>query len=290
MNARVRQILKSTTVILIVILLAGATYQGVATALERRKYPHPGMLVDVGGHQLHIYCTGEQKASAKSSVISTVILEAPEGGMSAEWGWVQAALSRNSRVCSYDRAGLGWSEAGDRPYDPGRVPEELQQLLRNADVPPPYLLVGQSLGAAFARLFAARYPDDVAGLVLIDFPAADAPSETRMAAASPWLARAGLLRASGMWSDRAEGLPEQNAGVLRSFLNRPDHLTRASREFARWTQAVTLSTEATLPHDLKVKEVTLRPYGLNNAIYPKLLAGALPPVVTVELNQKKSPN
>ena len=81
MSARARQILKTTAVILIVILLAGATYQGVATAVERRKYPHPGMLVDVGGHQLHIYCTGESRVAAP-----TVILEAPEGGMSAEWG------------------------------------------------------------------------------------------------------------------------------------------------------------------------------------------------------------
>jgi pimeloyl-ACP methyl ester carboxylesterase len=270
MNARVRQILKSTAVILIVILLAGATYQGVATAVERRKYPHPGMLVDVGGHQLHIYCTGESRRAAP-----TVVLEAPEGGMSAEWGWVQSAVSRNRRVCSYDRSGLGWSEAGDRPYDPARVPEELHQLLRNAEIAGPYILVGQSLGAAFARLFAARYPDEVAGLVLIDFPAAEAPNQTQMAAASPWLARAGLLRASGTWTDRAEGLPEQDAGVLRSFLNRPDHLTRASREFARWTQGVTLATDADLRDGLFVRKLTLRPRGLNDAGDAKRLAAEL---------------
>jgi pimeloyl-ACP methyl ester carboxylesterase len=271
MNARVRQILKSTVFILIVILLAGATYQGVATAVERRKYPHPGSLVDVGGHQLHIYCTGEHRPGA-----ATVILEAPEGGMSAEWGWVQAAVAADRRVCSYDRAGLGWSEAGDRPYDPGRVPEELRQLLRNADIAAPYVLVGQSLGAAFARLFAARYPADVVGLVLIDFPTAGAPGETRMAAAFPWLARTGLLRASGMWADRAEGLPAREAGVLRSFLNRPDHLTRASREFARWSQGVTLSTNAKLPGSVRVQELTLRPEGLNNPHYAKRVVAAIP--------------
>jgi pimeloyl-ACP methyl ester carboxylesterase len=278
MSARVQQILKTTAVITIVILLAGATYQGVATAVERRKYPHPGSLVDVGGHQLHIYCTGEHSRS-----VPTVILEAPEGGMSAEWAWVQSAVSATRRVCSYDRGGLGWSEAGDLPYDPGRVPEELHQLLRNADITGRYVLVGQSLGAAFARLFAARYPEEVVGLILIDFPSADAPSETRMAAASPWLARAGLLRASGMWADRAEGLPEQDAGVLRSFLNRPDHLTRASREFARWTQAVTLSTDAILRPGLPVRELTLRPGGLNNPLHAKVVAAALPPAVTLEL-------
>ena len=283
MTARVRQILKSTAVVVIVILLAGATYQGVATAVERRKYPHPGKLVDVGGHQLHIYCTGEHPARGAG----TVILEAPEGGMSAEWGWVQATVSRTHRVCSYDRAGLGWSEAGDRPFDPGRVPEELHQLLRNADVTGPYVLVGQSLGAAFARLFAARYPRDVTGLILIDFPTADAPNDTRMAAAFPWLARTGLLRASGMWADRAEGLPEQDAGVLRSFLNRPDHLTRASREFARWTQGVTLSTDAKLGDGLSVRTLTLRPGGLNDPLHAKRVAAVLPRLGTLTM---KRPN
>ena len=282
MSVRIRQILKTTAIILIVILLAGATYQGVATAVERRKYPHPGSLVDVGGHQLHIYCTGENSVAAP-----TVILEAPEGGMSAEWGWVQGALSKSRRVCSYDRSGLGWSEAGDRPYDPGRVPEELHLLLRNAEVSGPYILVGQSLGAAFARLFAARYPADVVGLILIDFPTDEAPDQTRIAAASPWLARAGLLRASGMWADRAEGLPEQEAGVLRSFLNRPDHLTRASREFARWTQGVTLSTEATLRDGLPVRQLTLRPGGLNDPMQAKRIVSLLPPVMRLEMKVRR---
>jgi pimeloyl-ACP methyl ester carboxylesterase len=273
MFPRVRQILKTTAVVLVVILLAGATYQGVATALERRKYPHPGSLIDVGEHQLHIYCTGENAEAA------TVILEAPEGGMSAEWAWVQSTLSEKGRVCSYDRAGLGWSEAGDRPYDPGRVPEELHQLLRNADIPPPYVIAGQSLGAAFARLFASRYPGEIAALVVIDFPRADAPGDARLVAAFPWLARAGLLRASGVWADRAEGLPAQDAGVLRSFLDRPDHLTRASREFARWEQAITLATDAPLPNELEVHDVKLRPEALNNPHHAKRLAAAIPQIV-----------
>jgi pimeloyl-ACP methyl ester carboxylesterase len=278
MLPRLRHILKTVVIIVVVLLLAGATYQGVATALERRKYPHPGMLIDVGGHQLHIYCSGEHRPN-----VPTVILEAPEGGMSAEWGWVQSALSRTRRVCSYDRAGLGWSEAGDRPYDPGRVPEELHQLLRNAEIAAPYTVIGQSLGAAFARLYAARYPNDVAMLVLVDFPAADGPGDTQITAVSPWLARAGVLRASGMLADRAEGLPAHEAGVLRAFLNRPDHLTRASHEFARWTQGVTLAREARLRNDVKVRELTLRPVGPNDPLYPKLLGKALPPVMTMKV-------
>jgi pimeloyl-ACP methyl ester carboxylesterase len=267
MVARVRHFLVTALVVLVVILLAGVTYQGVATAVERRRYPHPGRLVDVGGHQLHIHCTGQGSP--------TVVLEAPEGSMSAEWGWVQAAAAERGRVCSYDRSGLGWSEAGDRPYDPGRVPEELHELLRNAGIAAPYVVVGQSLGAAFARLFAARYPQQVAGVVLIDMPAEDAPGDPRIAAVSPWLARTGILRAVGLLSDRAEGLPARDAGVLRSFLNRPDHLTRASREFARWEQGVRLAMEAPLPANVEVATLVLGPEGLSDETRAKRLAASL---------------
>jgi hypothetical protein len=94
-------------------------------------------------------------------------------------------------------------------------------------------------------------------------------------AVSPWLARTGLLRASGLWADRAHGLPDQDAGVLRSFLNRPDHLTRASREFARWEQAVSLAAEASLPDTLRVQTLTLEPGGLNRSDAGKLIASNL---------------
>jgi len=252
MHTRVRQVLISTSIIVVVLVLAGATYQGVATALERRKYPHPGRLVDVGGHQLHIHCTGEGRP--------VVALEAPAAGMSAAWGWVQAEAAKTTRVCSYDRAGLGWSEAGDRPYDPGRVPEELRALLIAAKEPGPYVLAGHSLGASFVRRFASLYPADTAALVLID-PAADMPANTRVVTVWPWLARAGLLRITRLLSDGWKGLPDPSAGVMGTFLNRPDHLTRASREVARWDDAVRLGDEATIPAGVAVATLSA---GLND--------------------------
>ena len=94
--------------------LMGATYQGIATSLERRAHPRPGRLVDVGTHQLHIWCTG--------AGTPTVVLEAAGGELSVGWANVQAASAAFTRVCSYDRAGLGWSEAGDGRYVPSRVP------------------------------------------------------------------------------------------------------------------------------------------------------------------------
>ncbi len=249
--ARIRRVLLVAVVILVFLALAGATYQGVATALERRQFGHPGRLVDVGGHQLHVYCLGEG--------LPTVVLEAPATGMSAAWGWVQPEVARTTRVCSYDRAGLGWSEAGDRPYQPSAVAGELRELLRGAGESGPYVVVGHGLGAAFAVLFAAQFGSDIAGLVLIDPPSPDptgARNRTmRLAQASPWLARIGLLRATRMTSSNAAGLPEVSAGAVRTFLNRPDHLTRAATELSRWDEAVRLAESAAVDPEISVVRV-----------------------------------
>jgi pimeloyl-ACP methyl ester carboxylesterase len=251
MMARVRRVLATTGAALMFLILAGATYQGVATALERREFPHPGRLVDAGGHQLHLHCQGEGTP--------VVVLEAPAGGMSAVWGWVQPRVARRTRVCSYDRAGLGWSEAGDRPYEPLAVAEQLRVLLQKAGEPMPIVLAGHELGAAFAQLYASQYGDEIAALVVIDPPTADRTElrtrATRVVNVSPWLARAGLLRATRMLSRRATGLPESAAGSLRAFLNRPDHLTRAAREVARWDEAVTTAAAAPLRPGLPVVTV-----------------------------------
>ena len=252
MTVRLRHILTTTAVVLIVILLAGATYQGVATALERRRYPHPGSLIDVGGHQLHIYCTGEGAPA--------VVLEASASGMSAAWGLVQPEVARVTQVCSYDRAGLGWSEAGDRSYDPGRVPDELHALLRAAGVPPPYVLSGHSLGASFMRVFASRYAGEVAGLVEID-PAVAMAGEPPLLPLSPWLARTGVLRATRLSSSAANGLPEPSLGALSSFLNRPDHLARAAREIAHWNETVRVGERADLA---SVRVATISTTGLRD--------------------------
>jgi pimeloyl-ACP methyl ester carboxylesterase len=229
-----RRWLLRATAIVILILLIGATYQGVTTALERRRFPHPGRMVRSTDHQLHIYCTGEGSP--------TVVLEAPAAGMSAAWGWVQPELEHQTRVCSYDRSGLGWSEWGPQPYDPARVPEELEALMRNSGERAPYVIVGHGLGAAFARLFASRYPRETRAVVLIDVPQPGAASKMRrLLTAAPWLARAAFLRASPVLARRARGLPGTAGGEMRSFLNRPDHLTRAAIEVAQWDHTVELA-------------------------------------------------
>ncbi len=233
--------------------LTGATYQGVATALERRQFPHPGQLIDVSGHQLHIHCTGDGSP--------TVVLEAPAVGMSAGWALVQPSIAETTRACSYDRAGLGWSETGDRPFDPASVPDELQALLDGARERGPYVLVGHGLGAAFATMYAARYGADVRALVLVDAPepgGPTAPPETtrQLVHAAPWLARTGILRATRLLSRSAAGLPEPAAGALRAFLNRPDHLTRAAVELGRWEETMALAASTPIPPHVQIVRVS----------------------------------
>ena len=265
--------------VFVFLVLAGATYQGVATALERRQFPYPGRLLDVGGHQLHLHCEG--------SGAPTVVLEAPAGGMSAAWGWVQARVAKTTRVCSYDRSGLGWSEAGDRPYEPMVVAEQLRALLQKANERAPYMLVGQELGAALATLYASQFGDDVSALVLVDErPAGDLSERraraTRLVDASPWLARAGLLRVTRVFSRRAAGLPEEAAGALGAFLNRPDHLTRTSRELARWDEAVNVAAGAPLRQGLRVVHVDtgLREFSfLTNPAQADVVSAAIEKVV-----------
>jgi pimeloyl-ACP methyl ester carboxylesterase len=248
MRLPVRRAIAATVAIVVFVLLLGATYQGVATALERREFARPGGLVSVGDHQLHIYCTGKGTP--------TVVLEAPAAGLSAAWADVQRQLSGEARVCSYDRAGLGWSESGDQPFDPVRVPVELRALLSHANEQGPFVIAGQGLGAAFAQMYAARPDSGVVGLVLIDPPSeSSSPPPDWIMPASPWLARTGVLRAGRMLSSKADGLA--GGGALRAFLNRPDHLSRASDEMLAWNSAVREMTDSRPADGVKVWNVDL---------------------------------
>jgi pimeloyl-ACP methyl ester carboxylesterase len=139
---------------------AGVAYQAIATEHDRTAYPPPGLLVDVGGHRLHIQCVG--------SGSPTAVTESGFAGTSLDWSLVQPAVAQATRACSYDRAGFGWSEAGPSPRSSGRIADELHALLVSAAIPGPYVLVGHSVGGLHAQVFASRYPADVAGLVLLD--------------------------------------------------------------------------------------------------------------------------
>ncbi|MEO7144943.1 MAG: alpha/beta hydrolase [Bryobacteraceae bacterium] len=177
---------------LVLLPLAGALYQMAGAAGDARRYPPPGERVDIGGRRLHIQLSGEGEPA--------VVLEAGIGATSLSWGLIQPEISKMARVASYDRAGLGWSERADTPREIGRVVEELRLLLQRAGVGTPRILVAHSYGGLVARRYAAKYPAEVAGMVLVDPVAASEwapPSEmhSRMLQRGMVLSRRGALLA-----------------------------------------------------------------------------------------------
>ena len=147
-------------VFLFVLSLTGMIYQTAATESDKKNFPPPGNLIDVGGFKMHIHCVGEGSP--------TVILEALSGGFSSYWAWVQPEVAKDVRVCAYDRAGFGWSESDSEPESPQRTARNLHTLLTNAGIEGPYVMVGHSKGGIYMREYVARYPQDVVGLVLLD--------------------------------------------------------------------------------------------------------------------------
>lgn len=141
-------------------LIASGVFAVTTFAGEHYQYPPPGKLIDVDGHTMHIYCTG--------SGSPVVILEAGLSSYSLDWSRVQPAISKTTTVCSYDRAGYGWSDPGPLPRTAQEIVKELQKLLVKADIKGPYVLVGQSLGGIYVQLFAVEHPDETAGVILID--------------------------------------------------------------------------------------------------------------------------
>jgi pimeloyl-ACP methyl ester carboxylesterase len=142
------------------LVLAGAVLESMTESADVRAYPPPGQMVDVGGYRLHINCTGAGSP--------TVVIEAGWGDWSLGWSRVQPEVARTTRVCSYDRAGTGYSEAGPLPRDAAQFAKELHTLLGQAGIPGPYVLVGHSLGGLPVRVFTHNYPGEVAGIVLVD--------------------------------------------------------------------------------------------------------------------------
>jgi len=149
--------------VVIVLGISGSVYQYIGENKDSKLYPPPGQLIDLGGYRLHIYCIGEGSP--------TVILEAGSGNKGViAWSLVQEQMSATTRVCSYDRAGTGWSDPdpADKPRYSPQVATSLHTLLHNAGIEGPYVLVGHSSGGYHIRNFATQYPEEVAGMVLLD--------------------------------------------------------------------------------------------------------------------------
>jgi pimeloyl-ACP methyl ester carboxylesterase len=200
----------------------------------------PGQLVDVGGYKLHINCTGSDTPA--------VVLEAGLGEPSSMMaGWIAPAVAANTKVCVYDRAGRGCEPAA-APQDGRATAAALHALLARAHVGGPYVLVGHSTGGVYMQIFAATYPGQVAGMVLLDSQPPDAFTSLpgypgfysgfrKASALFPSLARLGVLRL--VYTSAISGLPPQARAEERAFWSTASHYRSVRDEFLELPTALT---------------------------------------------------
>ena len=223
LRSRSRRWLLYPVIAMLALASIGGGYETVREAADAKAYPMPGQLIDVGGHSLHLSCSG--------SGSPTVVLQPGGGEMSSNLGWIAPAVARDTRVCVYDRAGRGWSEPADTAQDGTQIATDLHTLLQRGNVPGPYVLAGHSFGGLYTLAFAARYPDEVAGMVLVDStapasaatPGAASPGDAgsydvmgRVSALVSTSARLGLARLYGQLEHGS--LPPRSRDEARASL------------------------------------------------------------------------
>jgi pimeloyl-ACP methyl ester carboxylesterase len=221
----IRRGLVVVAVLAVVAAGLGWIVQSLASARDARRFPAPGALVDVGGRSLHLDCKGEGTP--------TVVIDAGAQDWSTGWQRPQAALAEHTRVCTYDRAGMGWSDPSDDPKDGLHMVADLKSLLDAADVERPVVLAGHSLGGMLNRIYYQQYPDEVAGMVLLEpgdpdeieamfkdsdgGPAFGSWVDTLASAA----ARVGVVRFLFRDLFEGKGYPADEVAVTRARLARP---------------------------------------------------------------------
>jgi pimeloyl-ACP methyl ester carboxylesterase len=223
------------------------------TWVGRSRHAAPGRLIAVGGHRLHVHALGAAAGGPP------VVLLAAEGGFSGSWAWVQPEVARFGQAVAYDRAGLAWSEAGAEPADARYAVRQLLALLDGAGIEPPYVLVGHSLGALHARVFAELYPDRVAGMVLIDPPSLQGNRTSEgvlsppVTGLLPALAAVGLLRLANPAAVLGRGLPQRESADARFFCATVRHASTTAAELRElepgsttWTQTAAHAAPGTL--------------------------------------------
>jgi pimeloyl-ACP methyl ester carboxylesterase len=225
----------------------GGGYETYRETVDRSNYAMPGRLIDVGGHKLHINCTG--------SGSPTVVLEPGLGEPSTAMAWIAPDVAATTRVCVYDRAGRGWSESAAAPQDGVQVATELHTLLDRAGEQGPYVLAGHSAGGLYVLNFARLYPDQVAGVALLDsmspqqYTAIDGWSAfyemfRRASAVLPALSRFGIGHAT--YGTAYGDLPALSRDEQRVFWATPRHGRSVRDEFSQirttMTEAQSLTT------------------------------------------------
>jgi pimeloyl-ACP methyl ester carboxylesterase len=232
---------------LVTVAAIGGTVESIALTRDHGRYPMTGALYDVGGHRLHLTCTGTGSP--------TVVLENGLNEISPLWSAVTAQVSETTRVCAYDRAGQGWSDDVAHPQDGVAVATDLHTLLSRAGEHGPYVLAGHSSGGTLAMTYAARYPAQVAGMVLLDSSSphqyTDQPDFAgtyammhRLLPVMPALARVGVLHLAPASASTA--LTPSAAAQVQAFATSPRGANNLRDEQAQlrvvFTQAQTLTT------------------------------------------------
>ncbi len=213
---------------LILALVAATTVQWWLSNLALERNLAPGKMVVFDGRQMHLICQGQGSPA--------VILESGMPGTALGWTSVIEDIASFARVCAYDRAGWGWSEAGPEPRTISNITGELRDLLRTAQVGPPYVLVGHSFGGLVVQVYASQFPDEVAGMVLVDSSHPDLARRTgnldrmgRVAFRLKLLAPLGIAR---FIIDVPSGNPESRPSSVRAMEKEILATTRSIRAMA----------------------------------------------------------
>jgi pimeloyl-ACP methyl ester carboxylesterase len=269
-------------VMIVALLVGGSTaYNAVATYRFWAQHSAPGQICNVGGYKMHIYCMGQGSP--------TIVLDAGLGNDSLVWGKVQPELAKTTRVCAYDRAGFGWSDFEPAPQDANKIADQLHGLLNAAGITGPIVLMGHSIAGIYIRDYAAKYPENLAGLILVDgsTPLQDdrEPFKSMKASFHDSVPRSliklpfvvGVLRLKGMCNSPSEGFEARSSRML-------------SEESCRASQLDAIWLEADSVHKSGEETVHSGPFGdLPILIFSQDPGMPLPPVVPEKLAKELPP-
>ena len=235
LRSRTRRWLLYPVFAMLAVASVGGGYETVSAATDSPP-AMPGQSIDVGGHSLRLHCTGTGSP--------TVVLQPGGGEMSSHMGWIAPRVAAHTRVCVYDRPGRGGSDPVDTAQDASQIATDLHTLLQRGNVPGPYVLAGHSFGGLYVLTYAARYPDQVAGMVVVDTtaprdtpPAASSDSSNgydpldRVATLISTSARLGLTRLYA--PTEALSLPPRSEVGVRANLSTGSNLRSFIDEFGR---------------------------------------------------------
>ena len=248
LRSRSRPLLVYPLLMVLVLASLGGAYQVLGAQADAKAYLMPGQLVDIGGRSLHLRCTG--------SGTPTVLLQPGAGEISSNMGWIAPAVAQQTRVCVYDRAGRGWSDPADAPQDGAALVADLHTLLARANVPGPYVLAGHSFGGLYTLTFAATYPDEVLGMVLLDSTApkpATNPTKPKapgsydlMSHLSAVVATSGEVGLSRLYAHVEAGtLPPRSRDEVRASIAKADTVKSTIDEYVQANTAMEQAAQLT---------------------------------------------